>query len=101
MTARTRATAVAISALIMSTFAHAGERWKSADTDGDGRISRAEAEASSPRFAEHFQKLDKDGDGYVAGDEIQAMREQWHERRSELREQFKKADTDGDGALNL
>ena len=29
------------------------------------------------------------------------MRQQWHERRGELHEQFKKADTDGDGALNL
>jgi Ca2+-binding EF-hand superfamily protein len=54
--------------------ARADERWKAADTDGDGAISRAEAEASMPRMAEGFKSFDADGDGKVSRDEMHNFR---------------------------
>src|SRR5438045_6256515 len=52
--------------------AHAAQRraehWKKLDTDGDGRISRAEAQANAPRLAEHFDQVDANGDGYITPD---------------------------------
>jgi Ca2+-binding EF-hand superfamily protein len=51
--------------------AHAGERWKHLDADGDGRISRAEA-AKFPRLAEHFDAIDTNGDGFLTPDELKA-----------------------------
>ena len=35
------------------------------DTDGDGRISRAEFEAAHPGKGEKFDGMDSNGDGYV------------------------------------
>ncbi|MEO6214536.1 MAG: hypothetical protein ABIO86_00780, partial [Sphingomonas sp.] len=42
----------------------------SADTDQDGKISRAEFMAQS---TERFVKLDANGDGHISGDEMKAM----------------------------
>ena len=50
-----------------------GEHAMKADTDGDGRISRAEA-AKMPRLAEHFDQIDTDKDGYLSREELQAAR---------------------------
>jgi Ca2+-binding EF-hand superfamily protein len=44
---------------------------KKLDTDGDGRISRAEAQAA-PRLAEHFDQLDANKDGFLTPDELAA-----------------------------
>ena len=56
--------------------ARAGERraehWKKIDTDGDGRISRAEAQANAPRLAEHFDQIDANGDGFITPEELRA-----------------------------
>ena len=48
----------------------------SADTDQDGKISRAEFMAQS---AERFIKLDTNGDGRISGDEMKAMMERMRE----------------------
>ena len=74
-----------------------------ADTDGDGRVSRAEATAAgSQRSGEWFDKLDLDKDGYITQDEMRQARET---RRAGMREKvdehFKAADTNGDGQLSL
>ena len=50
----------------------------SADTDHDGKISRAEFMAQS---AERFAKLDANGDGQISGDEMKAMMERMREGR--------------------
>lgn len=54
--------------------AKAEQRWKAADTDGDDRLSLAEAQASMPQMAERFQKFDANKDGYVSRDEMHNIR---------------------------
>ena len=73
------------------------------DTDGDGRVSRAEATAAgAERSAAWFDKLDLDKDGYVTQEEMRQARET---RRSDFRakadEHFKAADSNNDGQLSL
>ena len=50
------------------------EHWKRLDTDGDGRISKAEAQANAPRLFEHFAQVDTNGDGFLTPDELKAAR---------------------------
>ena len=56
--------------------AHGEERWKAADTDGDGAISRDEAKVAMPRLFAEFDKLDANNDGKVTRDEMRAVRSQ-------------------------
>jgi Ca2+-binding EF-hand superfamily protein len=97
--------------------------FKKADTDGDGALSRAEVEKAMPRMAKDFDAIDGNKDGKITQDEIRArMQARMAERRKDhgkggpdgagpgadrreqgkkrFEEQFKKADTDGDGALS-
>lgn len=53
---------------------HMHERMKAADKDGDGKISRAEAEAM-PRLAKHFDEIDTNKDGFITKEEMKAHRE--------------------------
>jgi Ca2+-binding EF-hand superfamily protein len=78
------------------------ERLKAADTDGDGTISRKEAEASMPGLAAKFERMDVDKDGKISRDEMHGFRTagKKHERKH-LRMAFKAADKDGDGALDM
>jgi hypothetical protein len=46
------------------------EMLRLADVDGDGRLSRAEAEARVPRLARHFQGMDADANGWVSREEL-------------------------------
>lgn len=48
--------------------------WKSADTDGDGTLSRSEAEKGMPRLARRFDQVDTDHDGRVTLVEMDAAR---------------------------
>lgn len=77
-------------------------RFGTADRDGDGLISRAEAETGLPRVAPIFERVDTDGDGQLTAAEITQFRSDGRDRmHSELVESFKAADVDGDGALDL
>ncbi len=92
--------------------ARAAERFKRADSDGNGTLSRAEAEKGAPRFAKHFDAIDANRDGQVSPAEIAAWRnthaaqahgkpgERMAHARANFNEHFKKADADGDGALS-
>ena len=72
--------------------AHA--RMQRADTDRDGRISRAEAQAAQAQHAGRFDELDVNKDGYLDRADRQARMAQ---RRGEC---FTKADTDRNGQLS-
>jgi Ca2+-binding EF-hand superfamily protein len=50
----------------------AAAKLKAVDKDGDGRISRAEAEAKAPHLAKNFDRLDVNKDGFISKDEIVA-----------------------------
>jgi len=50
------------------------DHWKRLDTDGDGRVSKAEAQANAPRLFERFNQLDANGDGFLTPDELKAAR---------------------------
>jgi Ca2+-binding EF-hand superfamily protein len=52
--------------------------WKKLDSDGDGRVSLAEAQAGAPRLAEHFDQLDANKDGYLTPDELAAAHARHH-----------------------
>ena len=74
------------------------------DTDGDGRISRAEAAAQS-KFAARFDQSDRNRDGYLVRSELRAAAEQ---RRGEFKARhgerfeakFTEADRNRDGKLS-
>ncbi|MBI2319174.1 MAG: EF-hand domain-containing protein [Betaproteobacteria bacterium] len=48
------------------------QHFAAADADGDGALSRAEAEKGMPRVAKKFERLDADHDGRVTREEIRA-----------------------------
>jgi EF hand domain-containing protein len=74
-----------------------------ADTDHDGRISRAEYDAAaSQRRSDWFDKLDLDKDGYITQEEMHQARQTRHSNmREHMDERFKEADANGDGQLSL
>jgi Ca2+-binding EF-hand superfamily protein len=49
------------------------ERFAAADTNHDGKLTLAEAEAGMPRVAANFSKIDADGSGTVTLAEIEAL----------------------------
>lgn len=58
----------------LRTMAKFDERFKAADKDGDGALSRPEAEdAKMDRLLTHFGKLDLNGDGKLTREEIRAL----------------------------
>lgn len=59
----------------------AAERFKSADSNGDGALSRSEAQARMPKLAERFEKIDADGNGQVTREELRARAHARRERR--------------------
>ena len=77
------------------------ERLKAADTNGDGAISRAEAQAGLPMIARHFDQIDANKDGQITQDELRAFHEQRRVAMEQKRgEHWKKIDTDGDGRIS-
>ncbi len=103
--------ALALSALLAGTAMAGdqphGDSGMRADTDSDGRISRAEATtAGSKRSGEWFDRVDLDKDGYVTQAELKQARETRHgKRRGDMKarmdERFKEADANGDEQLSL
>jgi Ca2+-binding EF-hand superfamily protein len=50
------------------------ERFQAADQDGDGALTRAEAETGGiSKIANHFERLDANSDGKVSPEEVRAL----------------------------
>lgn len=54
--------------------ARAAEHFKKSDADGNGSLSRAEAEKDMPRLARHFDMIDTHKDGQLSPEELSAAR---------------------------
>ncbi len=75
------------------------ERFKAADKDSDGKLTRDEAK-SMPQVAKNFDAMDADKDGTVSQDEIRAsMMHKGKEMHDRGVERFKAADKDNSGTL--
>lgn len=61
---------------------HRGQVLEKLDTDGDGKISKAEFMV---KHEERFARMDKDSDGFISKDEVKAAREQMKEKREEMK----------------
>lgn len=59
------------------------ERWAAADKDGDGALTREEAQASMPGVAERFDTIDANRDGKIGRDEMHEARMRKHEQHRE------------------
>lgn len=75
-----------------------GGKGKKLDTNGDGVVTYAEAEAAgAERFLEHFDSIDANGNGEVTREEVKAHHQQ---RREAQKAKVKAADTDGNKAIS-
>lgn len=86
--------------------AAAAERFKALDTNGDGRISRAEAQAA-PALAAHFDEIDANKDGQITPQEFHAYHRALKEAKASSggaaaapAGAFAKLDKNGDGMLS-
>ena len=90
--------------------ARLAEQFRRADTDGNGMVSRAEAERAAPMLAKQFDAIDANRDGQISPEEIRAFRRasgrrarggaQGIQAGAKFELYFARADTDGDGALS-
>jgi len=69
-------------------------RLKAADTNGDGLISKAEAQAALPRLYQHFDEIDTNHDGQISPDELKAA----HQNMKNA--MFDKMDANHDGVIS-
>lgn len=87
------------------------ERFDKADTDHDGKLTLAEAQAGMPRLAKLFDQIDVKKQGYLTRDDIRTfmISHRPHAPRGDrgapfnerFNEHFDKADADHDGKLTL
>lgn len=81
------------------------ERIRAADKNGDGLISREEAQASLPKVHENFDRMDLNNDGFISKEEFQKDGEARRaamqaERKAEMERRFAAADKDRDGRIS-
>jgi hypothetical protein len=72
-----------------------------ADTNRDGKLSRAEVERAMPQLSRSFDSIDTDKDGQLSRRELSVWKKAHRgERLAKAAQRFKHADTDGDGAIS-
>jgi hypothetical protein len=62
------------------------QRFETANTTGDGRLTLDQAKAGYPSIARHFQEIDADRKGFVTLDDIKAWRKAAREARRQARQ---------------
>jgi len=72
------------------------KRFRGADKDGDGALSREEARRSMPSIHRLFSEIDADKDGKVTREEIEAA---FNKRAREEHQRLKTLDADRDGVI--
>ena len=97
-------------ALAATKNARLAEQFTRADADGNGVLSRAEAERAAPLLAKQFDAIDANRDGQISPEEIRAFRRasgrnargsaRGIQAGAKFELYFARADTDGDGALS-
>lgn len=91
---------IAVTAVAGATTVSA-KMMKRADLNGDGQITRAEAQQLRERM---FDRLDQNADGQVTQQEMDAARERRQDRvekmREHARQRAQELDTNGDGSLS-
>lgn len=65
---------------------HKGKMMERVDTDGDGKISKAEFMA---KHESKFMKMDVNGDGFLSKDEMKEAKSKMKEKRQQMREKIK------------
>ena len=76
-------------------YKHHGDRMKKADTDNDGKISKAEFLAEKEK---HFAKMDVDGDGFLDREDMKAARKQMKAMHEKMKAERKEnGDKEGCG----
>lgn len=74
--------------------------FKAVDTNGDGKISKLEAESKAPAVAEGFDVIDTDHDGGLSKAEIKAFTGALEKKRRDFQQRLEKADKDKNGLLS-
>jgi Ca2+-binding EF-hand superfamily protein len=49
------------------------QKFEAADTNRDGKLTLAEAQAGMPRIAQHFNEIDTNHQGYITLDQIKSF----------------------------
>ncbi len=76
------------------------ERFKQADQDNDGTLTREEADLRMPSLSKHFEEMDTDNDGVVNVDEVLAAQAKMREQR-EIKEFQARQESDRATAIPL
>jgi Ca2+-binding EF-hand superfamily protein len=59
------------------------ERFKAADKDGDGKLSKDETGEALPHVGKNFEKLDANKDGFLSAEELRSAHKGRHGRHSQ------------------
>jgi Ca2+-binding EF-hand superfamily protein len=59
------------------------ERFKAADKNGDGNLSKEEAGEAMPHLAKNFERLDANKDGLLSSEELRSVHKGRHGRHSQ------------------
>ncbi len=65
--------------------ARAADHFRKTDADGNGSLSRAEAEKGMPRLVRHFDMIDANKDGQLSPDELSAARKARQSARTQAK----------------
>jgi len=74
--------------------------FKAVDANGDGSISRQEAELKAPAMADGFDAIDTNHDDGLSKNEIKAFTAALDKKRREFSQQLENADKDKNGMLS-